>query len=72
MIRGYCYQFDILSNEYMAIVVAIKILFYFFQKVEQSNADYHGDCMAMCVSCPPVTGGSFLITRYQSLDLSAR
>ncbi len=28
--------------------------------------------MSVCVSCPPVTGGSFLITRYQSLDLSAR
>ena len=29
------------------IVVAIKNLFYFFQKVEQSNADYHEDFMAM-------------------------
>ena len=29
------------------IVVAIKKLFYFFQKVEQSNADYHEDFMAM-------------------------
>jgi hypothetical protein len=27
---------------------------------------------SLCVSYPPVTGGSFLITRYQSLDLSAR
>ena len=25
---------------------------------------------AVCVSCPPVTCGSVLITRYQSLDLS--
>jgi hypothetical protein len=24
----------------------------------------------VCVSCPPVTSGSVLITRYQSLDLS--
>jgi hypothetical protein len=32
----------------MAIVAAIiKNLFYFFQKAEQSNADYHEDCMAM-------------------------
>jgi hypothetical protein len=31
----------------MAIVAAIKNLFYFFQKVEQSNADYHEDFMAM-------------------------
>ena len=47
MIRGYCCQFDLLSNEYMAIVAAIKNLFYFFQKAEQSNADYHEDFMAM-------------------------
>jgi hypothetical protein len=47
MIRGYCCQFDILSNEYMVIVVAIKNQFYFFQKTEQSNADYHEDFMAM-------------------------
>ncbi len=31
-----------------------------------------GVCVCVCVSYPPVTGGSFLITRYQSLDLSAR
>jgi hypothetical protein len=47
MIRGYCCQFNLLSNEYMAIVAAIKNLFYFFQKTEQSNADYHEDFMAM-------------------------
>ena len=47
MIRGYCCQFDLLSNEYMAIVAAIKNLFYFFQKAEQSNANYHEDFMAM-------------------------
>ena len=47
MIRGYCCQFDLLSDEYMAIVAAIKNLFYFFQKAEQSNADYHEDFMAM-------------------------
>jgi hypothetical protein len=28
--------------------------------------------VCVCVSYPPVTGGSFLITRYQLLDLSAR
>ena len=33
MIRGYCCQFDLLSDEYMAIVAAIKNMFYFFQKV---------------------------------------
>jgi len=47
MIRGYCCQFDLLSNEYMVIVVAIRNLFYFFQKAEQLNADYHEDFMAM-------------------------
>ena len=31
----------------MAIVAAIENLFYFFQKAEQSNADYHEDFMAM-------------------------
>jgi hypothetical protein len=36
MIRGYCCQFNLLSDEYMAIVAAIKNLFYFFQKAEQS------------------------------------
>jgi hypothetical protein len=46
-IRGYCCQFDLLSNKYMAIVAAIKNLFYFFKKAEQSNADYHEDFMAM-------------------------
>ncbi len=47
MIRGYCCQFDLLSDKYMAIVAAIKNLFYFFQKNNQSNADYHEDCIAM-------------------------
>jgi hypothetical protein len=47
MICGYCCQFDLLSDKYMAIVAAIKNLFYFFQKTEQSNADYHKDFMAM-------------------------
>jgi hypothetical protein len=30
------------------------------------------NAVCCCVSYPPVIGGSFLITRYQSLDLSAR
>jgi hypothetical protein len=47
MIRGYCYQFDLLSNKYMAIVVAIKNLFHFCQKNNQSNMDYHEDFIAM-------------------------
>jgi hypothetical protein len=47
MICGYCCQLDLLSNEYMAIVAAMKNLFYFFQKAEQSNADYHKNFTAM-------------------------
>jgi hypothetical protein len=47
MIRGYCCQFNLLSDKYMAIVAAMKNLFYFFQKAEQSNADNHEDFMAM-------------------------
>jgi hypothetical protein len=47
MIRGYCCQFDLHSNEYMAIVAAIKNLFYFFQKNNQSNMDYHEDFIPM-------------------------
>ncbi len=38
MIRGFCCQFDLLSNKYMAIVAATKNLFHFFQKNNQSNA----------------------------------
>jgi hypothetical protein len=30
MIQGYCCQFNLLSNKYMAMVAAIKNLFYFF------------------------------------------
>ncbi len=47
MIRGYCCQFDLLSDKYMGVVAAIKNLFYFFQKKNQSNADYHEDFIAM-------------------------
>ncbi len=47
MICGYCCQFNLLNGKYMAIVVAIKNLFYFFQKTEQLNADYHEDFMAL-------------------------
>ncbi len=47
MIHGYCCQFNLQSNKYMAIVVAIKKLSNFFQKTKQSNADYHKDFMTM-------------------------
>jgi hypothetical protein len=47
MIRGYCCQFNLLRDKYMTIVAAIKNLLYFFQKTEQSNADYHEEFMVM-------------------------
>ena len=47
LIRGYCCQFDLLRDKYIVIVAAIKNLFYFFQKVGQSNVGYHEDFMAM-------------------------
>ncbi len=45
MIQGYCCQFDMVSNEYMVIIAAIKNLCYFL--IIQFNADYHEDFMAM-------------------------
>jgi hypothetical protein len=47
MIRGYCCQFDALNDEYVAIVMAIKNLPYYFQKPSQTNSDYHQDFLAM-------------------------
>ncbi len=47
MIRGYCCQFDTLKDEYMSIVKSLKNLFYFFQKAEQSNSEFHDDFMAL-------------------------
>ncbi len=47
MVRGYCCQFDTLSNVYMLIVKLLKNLFYFFQKVGQSNFEFHDDFIAL-------------------------
>ncbi len=47
MIRGYCCQFDVLKDEYVAIVAAIKNLLYFFQKATQTNSDYQEDFLVM-------------------------
>ncbi len=62
-----------LSNEYMAIGAAIKNLFYFFQKIEQSNADYHKDFMAMCVCWFVLRSGKAVSNTkaYQSLLVGA-
>jgi hypothetical protein len=66
MICGYCCQFNLLSNKYMAIVVAIKNLFYFFQKAEQLNADYHKDFMAM-LEVIKEYGGAGSMTRFSNM-----
>ncbi len=66
MIRGYCCQFELLSNEYMGIVVAMKNLFYFFQKAEQSNADYHEDFTAM-LEVIEEYGGIGLMTHFPNM-----
>jgi hypothetical protein len=66
IIGGYCCQFDLLSDKYMAIVAAIKNLFYFFQKVEQSNADYHKDFMAM-LEIIKEYGGSGWMTHFSNM-----
>jgi hypothetical protein len=66
MICGYCCQFNLLSNKYMAIVAAIKNLFYFFQKAEQSNADYHKDFMAM-LEVIEEYGGAGLMTHFPNM-----
>ena len=47
MIRGYCCQFDTLNNKYMLILKSLKNLFYFFQKAEQSNSEFHDNFMAL-------------------------
>jgi hypothetical protein len=47
MIKGYCCQFDTLNDEYMSIVKSLKNLFYFFQKTEQTNSEFHEDFMAL-------------------------
>jgi hypothetical protein len=50
----------------MAIVAAIKNLFYFFQKTAQSNADYHEDFMAM-LKVIEEYGGAGSITHFPNM-----
>ena len=47
MIRGYYCQFDTLNDEYMLIVKSLNNHFYFFQKTEQTNSEFHEDFMAL-------------------------
>ncbi len=66
MIQGYCCQFNLLNDKYMAIVAAIKNLFYFFQKGDQSNADYHKGFMAM-LEVIEEYGGAGSLTHFPNL-----
>jgi hypothetical protein len=60
MIRSYCCQFDSLNDEYMSIVGALKNLFFFYQKPEQSNSDFHEDFMALVEVIEEYGGGGSL------------
>ena len=66
MIRGYCCQFDTLSDEYMSIVKSLKNLFYFFQKTEQMNSEFHEDFMAL-VEVIEEYGGTGSLTYFPNM-----
>jgi hypothetical protein len=67
MIQGYCCQFDILNNKYMAIVAAIKNLFYFFQTRDQANADYHEEEFMAMMEVIEEYGGAGSLTHFPNL-----
>jgi hypothetical protein len=56
MIRGYCCQFDTLNDKYMLIVKSLNNLFYFFQKTEQTNSEFHEDFMGQLKSSKSMEG----------------
>jgi hypothetical protein len=66
IIRGYCCQFDTLNKEYMSIVKSLKNLFYFFQKAEQTNSEFHKDFMAL-VEVIEEYGGTGLLTHFPNM-----
>jgi len=66
MIRGYCCQFDTLNDEYMSIVKSLKNLFFFFQKTEQTNSEFHEDFMAL-VEVIEEYGGSGSLTHFPNM-----
>jgi hypothetical protein len=66
MIRNYCCQFNTLNDEYMLIVGAFKNLFFFWQKPDQANADYHKDFMAL-VKVIEEYGGPGSITHFPNM-----
>ena len=67
IIRGYCCQLDILNNEYMPIVKLLKNLFYFFQKAEQTNSEFHEDLMALVKVIKEYEGAGSLTTRFPNM-----
>ena len=66
MIRGYCCQFDTLNDEYMSIVKSLKNLFYFFQKTEQTNSEFHEDFVAL-VKVIKEYGGTGSLTYFPNM-----
>jgi len=66
IIRGYCCQFDTLNDEYMSIVKSLKNLFYFFQKPDQKNSEFHEDFMAL-VEVIEEYGGTGSLTHFPNM-----
>jgi hypothetical protein len=66
MIRNYCCQFNTLNGEYVSIVGAFKNLFFFWQKTDQANTDYHKDFMAL-VKVIKEYGGPESITHFPNM-----
>jgi hypothetical protein len=66
IIRGYCCQFDTFNDEYMSIVKSLKNLFYFFQKAEQTNSEFHEDFTAL-VKVIEEYGGAGLLTHFPNM-----
>ena len=66
IIRGYCCQFDTLNDEYMSIVKSLKNLFYFFQKPDQTNSEFHEDFMAL-VEVIEEYGGTGSLTHFPNM-----
>ncbi len=66
MIRRYCCQIDTLRNKYMLIVKWLKNLFYFFQKVEQSNSKFYDDFVAL-IKVIKEYGGAGSLTHFPNM-----
>ena len=66
IIRGYCCQFNTLNNECMLIVKLLKNLFYFFQKAEQTNSEFHEDFVAL-VKVIKEYGGTGSLTHFPNM-----